>query len=131
LTPFGKAVGFIIVLGAAIGGWRFWQSQRSSATGGFSVSLPQMPGSSGAGGTEIELLTSASKKGWLQDEIDKFNTAHQGQYHITPQYLETRDAMHAILEGREHPVLWSPSSVIWANRLATAWPSHHEGSIID
>ena len=55
------------------------------------------------------------------NRVDRFNTDHAGQYKIVPKFLVTDQAMHAILDEREKPVLWSPSNPIWATRLETTW----------
>lgn len=139
LTPMGKIALLILAIGMALGGWRWSQQQAGVGGGKGGFKFPgsgllhgSSGGANGGGSTaDIQLISSATKKGWLLDEISKFNAAHEGQWRITFKPVETREAMHGILEGKEHPVLWSPSSVVWANRLAEAGTSQHHEAILD
>lgn len=88
-------------------------------------------GDSTAGPNDVLLVTSASKKGWLQDEIKLFNEANEGKYRVTTKFVETREAMHDILEGKIKPVLWCPSSTIWTGRLAQVWKTKNQTPILD
>jgi len=73
----------------------------------------------------LTLVTSATKKGWLENEVERFNTEKGGNIKI--QYLETRDALQAIYNDKATPVLWSPSSPIWALQLSSVWQKKHGG----
>ncbi len=150
ITGMGKFVLFLLIVGIAIGGWRFYQQQNGSAT---PFKLPSLSsnnnntsatanksenasgnfatGALAAQDNEILLLTSATKRGWLLDQIEKFNQENQGKYRVTTKFMETRDAMHAILQGDVQPAIWSPSSTIWTARLATAWKADHERPILN
>ena len=79
----------------------------------------------------LSLITSATKKDWLQGEIDRFNQENKGQFHIETRFLETREAMQAILNDKEKPVLWSPSSPVWAARLGEAYEERKGERIVD
>ncbi len=176
VTGLGKIVILLLILGAAVGGWRAFQSlngkgglqsplggsknsggnsgtnnRNGSSNNGFNngnngsdngggngsgdtSSTGTDAGTGGdvaANGNEILLLTSATKRGWLIDQIGKFNTQNNGKYRITTKFLETRDAMHAILEGKVKPALWSPSSTIWTARLAQAWQQKNGKPILN
>jgi hypothetical protein len=110
--------------------------------GGFSMpKLPKIPGfggssnagsgSSGSGqsnnsgeqnsASELQFITSGSKKGWIVEQIGKFNALPTTKTPVVLKSVETREAMHQILDGKAKPALWSPSSVIWADRLAQAY----------
>ena len=78
---------------------------------------------------DILVSTTKTKKQWMQTEIDKFNGQSQGGK-VSLQLAESRDAMHGILDGKMQPVLWSPSSPVWAYQLANVWPSAHGGAQI-
>lgn len=145
LTPLGKIAILLIAIGLAVGGWRFWQGSKSK------IALPALPSRQGnpanpgttdngqnpppqtepAASNEIQIVSSASKKGWLNDQIDRFNAEQDGKYTVTLVPVETREAMHNILEGSVKPALWSPSSVIWADRLAEVWQQKNGYSILD
>lgn len=88
-------------------------------------------GGSTTGPNDILLVTSASKKGWLQDEIKRFNEANEGKYRVTTKFVETREAMHSILESKIKPALWCPSSTIWTSRLAQVWKTRNQTPILD
>lgn len=140
LTPMGRLAVLLVALGTAVGGWRIWQQQAGTGGGGGkstggSWKLPRLPfvggnGGDGGGNGDILLITSATKKGWLMDEIEKFNKSNGDGYRVTTKFIETREAMHAILDGKQRPVLWSPSSSIWANRLAQVWMARNGSTLI-
>lgn len=156
IKPIGRLVLLIVFAGIAFGGWRWWQSRaprgntppvatgarpgnQSAPTGntadegGVPLGNPAgNPDATNAGsGTAIPLITSATKRDWLQNQIDAFNAQSQGKYRITPKFLETREAMHAILAGKEKPVLWSPSSPVWSARLGDAWVERTGNELLD
>ncbi len=174
VTGLGKIVILLLILGAAIGGWRAFQTlgAKSGGTGNGNgkggSSFPSLFGNKSKGGNsngnndgsnsndgsgqsstrnggatdansgdvaaadnEILLLTSATKKGWLLDQIGKFNAQNGGKYRVTTKFMETRDAMHAILEGKVKPAIWSPSSTIWTSRLAQAWQQKNGKPILN
>ncbi len=159
VTALGKIVILLLILGAAVGGWRAFQSKSGNGNQGNNGSSFKLPsdnsdtsnndnsstgngGNSGTdGGTatsdvatsdnEILLVTSATKQGWLLDQIQKFNAQNNGKYRITTKFLETRDAMHAILDGKVKPAIWSPSSTIWTARLAQAWQQKYNKPILN
>jgi len=146
LTPIGKIALFFIALGLLAGGYRFVSQNRaktslSSSGSGASSGSPNGGGAGGAsssqdsgtgnggdtstqtgggaatvGANELQIVTSASKRGWLNTQIDHFNS--QSDVKLVPKFVETREAMQQIIAGKLHPALWSPSSVIWADRLA-------------
>ncbi len=144
LTGPGKVVLFLLVIGFGIGAWRMI----GKGAGGFK--LPSLPGkangnsgnsngnsksnsgdnsgsnastNSGNGGTQLLLLTSPSKGGWLQDEITKFNAKNAGRYEVTITTEESREAMHAIISGAKQPILYAPSSSAFASRVDEVWQS--------
>jgi hypothetical protein len=136
----------ILCVGIAYGAWRVYQQRfggravpgfgsapggqaNSRAGGGGVFSAPATTDASG--GVSFVLITSATKKDWLQGQIERFNDANRGKYAIQPHFIETREAMHAILGGKEQPVLWSPSSPIWAVRLGEAYEQEKNESIVD
>lgn len=131
MKPLGKFIILVLVAGIALGVYRVWSSSHVGKTGagGSGFHLPGFEGGGntgnggggGNGGGDIEVLTTATKQGWLQQEIDTFNAQHKGQYHVTLKLLESRDALHAILDGKQRPVIWSPSSPVWIGRLAEVW----------
>jgi hypothetical protein len=74
------------------------------------------------------LITSATKKGWLESQVERFNAEKGGNVRI--EYLETRDALQAILNGKQKPTLWSPSAPLWATRLSEKWAEDHGGDAL-
>jgi hypothetical protein len=136
----GRLILLILVIGLAIGGYRLWQARSGSSSdspsSGFSLSKLFNSGgdksaSPGTSTDEVTVLTTATKAQWLDDEVAAFNSANQGKYHVTRlPLLESRDGMHAILEGKAHPVIWSPSSPVWIARLQEVWNQQHNGQTI-
>ncbi len=149
VKPLGKLLLLIVLVGLLAGGYRLYQSRSASdgevrlpqrTTGGSNTSNGDggdtRPGETGGdtagGGVELPLLTSGSKNDWLAEQAKKFNEANQGKYRVTTRLLETREAFQAILNDKEKPALWSPSSPIWAARLAQVWPQkHNDQEILD
>jgi hypothetical protein len=128
LTPLAKIILVLLVLGAAIGGYRYWQRSQSSGantrqtTNSNSNNADASDSSPAVGrGDALQFITSASKKGWIVEQIDKYNSLSTTKMPIALKSVETREAMHQILDGKAKPALWSPSSVIWADRLAAAY----------
>ncbi|MBC7807439.1 MAG: extracellular solute-binding protein [Akkermansiaceae bacterium] len=75
----------------------------------------------------ILLVTDAAKKSWLQNQIYRFNLQNDGRYHVTTRFMDTREALQAILHDKEKPVLWSPSGSNWTAALADGWGKSHPG----
>ena len=139
LTPLAKIILVLLVAGGAIGGYRYFQQSQSkaggAASGGFT--LPKIPGLNPKSETaansenvdsatsnsqnELQFVTSASKKGWIVEQIERFNALPTTKTPVVLKSVETREAMQKILAGGLKPALWSPSSVIWADRLAEAY----------
>lgn len=130
LTVAGKLALFLIALGVALGGWKAYQSRLGGASPTTNRTATNTPGTQTTNTTsattapvnaplatnEIALLTNPGKRGWLDKQIDDFNA--QSDIKIKSQFLPTREAMQAMLNKNNHPALWSPSAVIWADRLA-------------
>jgi hypothetical protein len=102
-------------------------STGGNSTGGTETSTQSGPATVGA--NELQIVTSASKRGWLNEQIDKFNA--QSDVKLVPKLVETREAMQQIIAGRIKPALWSPSSVIWADRLAEVMEQKTGSSPLD
>lgn len=139
LTPVGKAVFFILVVGLAVGGFRLWQrlnpgvpgTPATSGTPGVAASPRASEVPSSGGPVEIEFIITAAKGDWAQDQIERFNKVHGAKWTIKARPVPSRDAMHDILGGKARPVLWSPGSPIWPTRLAEAWQQKNGKAILD
>ncbi len=146
LTAIGKIALFLVALGLGFGAFRFYQKSGGKVSipslGGHptpsgSNSSPNNPNSnpgsqtapSTVGDNELQIVTSASKRGWLNEQIDKFNATSDVK--LVPKLVETREAMQQILAGRIKPALWSPSSVIWADRLSEVLEQRTGSSPLD
>lgn len=145
LTGLGKLLILILAIGIAIGGWRMWQ-QKQGGTGGFklpsfSLKLPQgngtrttsTPASETPSGADNEILfvITPAKKGWVTDQITRFNEKQGGKWKIVTQPYPSREGMHAILTGAVKPVLWSPGSPMWPTRLAQVWKAQYSTTLLD
>ena len=147
LTGIGKFVLFILAIGLAAGGWRWWQQQQ--ATGGGSTPITKTPRQNtpapGKGSTpsttitapttvadnEILFVITPAKKGWVTDQIKAFNDQSGGKYKVVTAPAPSREGMHAILNGKIKPVLWSPGSPMWPQRLGEVWKARTAGTIVD
>ena len=133
MRPVGKLIILVLIVGFAVGAYQWWRKSHGAAGGGgIGFTLPKFGGSGNSGGSsgDIEVLTTATKQGWLSQEMDKFNSQNGGQYHVTLKLLESRDGLHAILEGKDQPVIWSPSSPVWIARLNEVWGQQHSAQQI-
>jgi hypothetical protein len=77
-----------------------------------------------ATGSDILVLTTGTKKKWLNEEIDKFNS-QSSSGHAELDIYESRQGMQKILAGAEQPDIWSPSSTVWTDRLADIGPANN------
>lgn len=140
LTPLSKIILLLLVLGAATGGYRFLAQSRGVSKNNTARNPPDFGGNSNQTNNSnqtdtslnsqsaLQFITSASKKGWIVQQIDKFNALPTTKTRVVLKSVETREAMHQILDGKAKPALWSPSSVMWADRLSQAFPG---GDILD
>ena len=94
----------------------------SAASGGGSTPAQAANG-------DIIVSTTKTQQQWIQAEIEKFNSQSQGGK-VSLQLVESRDALHGILDGKMQPVLWSPSSPVWVYQLTNVWPAAHGGAQI-
>ena len=149
LKPLGKITLLILALGLAFGGYRFWSQSRNAGgasseirnadTRGGAPDTTQNGGNDSNNGgndtevssSEIQIISSNTKKGWLVDQIDAFNAKQNGGVKVVAKAVETREAMTGILGGKYKPALWSPSSVIWADRLAQVWDQRTGKTLLD
>ncbi|HEX8834914.1 MAG TPA: substrate-binding domain-containing protein [Abditibacteriaceae bacterium] len=158
LTGAGKLIVFILVVGLAAGGWRWWTQQQAGAgatgsanNGGNSgFKLPKFgkkddapAGGSNTGGSntgttntsgsgvEIPFVITAAKKDWVGEQVERFNQINGDKWRITTTPVPSREAMHSILGGNLKPVLWSPGSPVWPSRLAEAYSAKNNNTILD
>jgi hypothetical protein len=149
LTALGKVLILIVVISGAIGVYRLVGGPnaglRTTATGGSPQGDSQGSPTGGStdgssnttsatdssGAVEIPFIITAAKKDWVSTQIGHFNEANTGKYRVVARPIPSREAMHAILNGKEKPVLWSPGSPIWPARLAQAWKQKNGSTIVD
>ena len=153
LKPLGKITLLILALGLAFGGYRYWSQFKGNAGGMMGQSSGTTPTGNGDGGASnsgannggdagdgadnpkaggaIQIISSNTKKGWLVDQINAFNAKQGDGVHVVGKAVETREAMTGILAGKYQPALWSPSSVIWADRLAQVWDEKTGKTLLD
>ena len=137
MKPVIRITLLLLIIGGAIGLYRNWNATHGGR-GAFSRLVPySITDNSGTAQTgnatnpgDIQVLTTATKQGWLQEEIDAFNTQNGGKYHVTLKLVESREAMQGILNGKQQPTIWSPSSPVWIARLAEVWSAKHGGQQI-
>jgi hypothetical protein len=107
-----KPLGLIVVLGVfaglAVPAFRGLRGGKSAQT------------AAAASGTLL-IITDASKKSWLQNQIYRFNSEHDGKIRVVTRFMDSRAALQAIVNGKEKPQLWAPSGSTWVNALSDAW----------
>jgi len=142
LTPMGKIVLLILVIGGAIGGYRTWQNSQGpqptdkpgqKADNGIwgKIKIPTFGGGGKSGGVvEVPFVITAAKKGWAAEQVKRFNELHKDKWLIKTKEVPSREAMHSILGGKLKPVLWSPGGSMWPTRLGEAWAEKNGGSTI-
>ena len=110
--PFSRIIAIILAAGFAVGGWRSWHAWHDG----------RPLAGSGEGIAHIELLTTQEKDNWIRSQIYSFNLENFKKYQIVAAYKDSRKAMTAIINNKQHPVLWSPDSPIWITRASDVWP---------
>ena len=94
------------------------------------TSEPQPQGSgtgtaaSGPKAIEISIIYGSEKKSWLEEQIAGFN-ASQRAIHVTGKPLGSGEAMTAILDGKDQPVVFSPASSAYVTLLNQSWQTKH------
>lgn len=146
LKPLGKLTLLILALGLAFGGYKLWNQSRVGRPETSSVSVSTTGNSGENGGEaisnvgaadqpvssgEIQIISSNTKEGWLSDQINAFNAKPNQGVKVVAKAVETREAMTGILNGQFKPALWSPSSVIWADRLDEVWQAKTRQTLLD
>ncbi|HEV7559739.1 MAG TPA: substrate-binding domain-containing protein, partial [Kofleriaceae bacterium] len=74
---------------------------------------------------ELTILYSTEKKTWLAEQMAAFHGAlRDGRpIHVTGKAVGSGEAMTAILDGSEKPVVFSPASTAYTTLLDHAWQS--------
>ena len=85
--------------------------------------VPAVPGQESV---EVSILYGSEKKSWLEEQITRFNaagaTTKAGQpIHVTGKPTGSGEAMTAILDGTEKPVVFSPASGAYVTLLDERW----------
>lgn len=77
---------------------------------------------------ELSILYGSEKKTWLDEQIAAFNAGRAAlgdgrAIRVTGKAIGSGEAMTAILDGSEHPVVFSPASGAYITLLDQAWQS--------
>ena len=88
------------------------------------------PPGSLAAGVRIPLLYGTEKERWLKAAIEEF-AGKRPEIAVDLKGLGTIEAVRAIAEGREKPVIWSPADEIALNLLDQEWSLAHGGPLVD
>ena len=144
LKPLGKLTLLILVLGIAFGGFKIWNQSRGAAAVSSTGETAKDSGidttinrdvsrikSETVSSGEIQIISSNTKEGWLAEQINAFNARQNQGVKVVARAVETREAMTGILNGQYKPALWSPSSVIWADRLDEVWQQKTQQTLLD
>lgn len=82
----------------------------------------QPPAQTAEPAVEISLVYGSEKKTWLDEQIAAFN-ARTPRVRVTAKAMGSGEAMTAILDGSEHPTVFSPASSAYLALLDQAWQS--------
>ena len=85
-------------------------------------------GSPAGPAVEVSILYGSEKKTWLEEQIKAFHAGHAAlpdgrAIHVTGKAIGSGEAMTAILDGNEHPTVFSPASGAYVTLLDQAWQS--------
>jgi ABC-type Fe3+ transport system substrate-binding protein len=94
------------------------------------VSSAVTPGPKAAPRVQITLLYGTEKERWLKSEVDDFTRARPN-VGVELKGMGTIDALRAIAEGREKPVVWSPADEIALNLLDAEWATRAGSALVD
>jgi Ca-activated chloride channel family protein len=77
---------------------------------------------------ELSILYGSEKKTWLEEQITAFHAGHAAlrdgrAIHVTAKAMGSGEAMAAIIDGTEHPTVFSPASGAYITLLDQAWQS--------
>lgn len=156
LTTFGKVFLLALIMALGFGAYKWQQNNAALVSAPPSQYAGTQSGGANGGGqnpppastrmaqngenpqntntqgeVEIPFIITAAKRDWVGDQVERFNAQNSGKYRVVTTPVPSREAMIAILEGREKPVLWSPGSPIWPARLAQAWRQKNGGTLVD
>ena len=151
LTLAGRLMLFVVIASALYYAWtrfappaakeQLTELRQRLPGGGGTAPRGATEGGGGAGGEaprveragDLLFITTAAKKDWVGLQVDNFNRApeNNGRWRVLPRPMPSREAMHAILDGKVQPVLWSPGGPMWPGRLAEAWTQRHGSRVLD
>lgn len=82
----------------------------------------------------VLVATSNTKQTWMDQMVEQFNaagsTTADGQpVHVSVQHVGSGSSMEAILVGDLQPVVWSPGSGTWVERLNQTWQDRYSQSL--
>jgi len=85
------------------------------------------------GSGDLPILADTAKRTWMFDQVALFNYAQRrpdGQQLVSATWKDqdTREALHAILNGKDRPVVWVPSGNYWVGALNDSWRRAHPGT---
>src|SRR5262245_40481068 len=100
--------------------------------GSFDRSRPQpaQPGATTPARVRVSVLYGTEKERWLKVAVEEFARQHP-ETGVDLKGLGTIDAVRAIAEGREKPVVWSPADEIALNLLDHEWSLAHSGGLVE
>jgi ABC-type Fe3+ transport system substrate-binding protein len=121
----------VLLVVAGLGGFAFYRYTKKSAdTDPTPVAKPETKPEAKPTGPTIEITFeySTEKKDWLEAAVAEFQKENPG---ITVKLIGkgSLEAMQAILDGTDAPVLWSPADSLVANLLAADWQTKTGGKL--
>jgi len=114
----------VLLVIAALGGFAFYRYTKKSSDTSETATKPE-PKPENKPAVEITFEYSTEKKDWLEAAVAEFQKENPA---ISVKLIGkgSLEAMQAILEGTDAPVLWSPSdSLVAKDRKSTRLNSSH------
>jgi ABC-type Fe3+ transport system substrate-binding protein len=120
-------IGFVLAAGLVLWLTRRGGGEKGGATSGRDQGGETARPSNGPA-TEVSLLYSTEKKEWLDAAVAEFQTANPG-IKVALRGMGSIDAVTAILDGKEKPVLWSPADSMVLAMLRDEWQTKNGTSL--
>jgi ABC-type Fe3+ transport system substrate-binding protein len=115
----------IVLAGLALTGYGLHRYGVFSRLGGGAA----QPGGPRSAAVKVTLLYGTEKERWLKAAVEAF-AQRRPEIAVELKGMGTLDAVRAIAEGREKPVVWSPADEVALNLLDAEWMPGHGSSLV-
>lgn len=88
---------------------------------------PPDPGSAGPGEVDVTFEYSSEKADWIEAAVAEFQKTNP-QIHVVLIGKGSLESAAAIVDGTDHPVVWSPADSLVLNLATADWQARHAGA---